>query len=119
MGTRKGGQQAAQPSAGFAAQQELRPPGGGNIGNSGLRGGDRRYATPGGRGAITLVECCGGKSRAWDKTVRVEVMTSGNSQFKNRALVSTTDHTDFTDTGLCKIHYLSVKSVVKKRDNAR
>ena len=51
--------------------------------------------------------------------MRVEVMTSGNSQFKNRALVSTTDHTDFTDTGLCKIHYLSVKSVVKKRDNAR
>jgi hypothetical protein len=30
----------------------------------------------GGRGAITLVECCGGESRAWDKRVRIEVMTS-------------------------------------------
>ncbi|MFM7862976.1 MAG: hypothetical protein ACKPHU_02100, partial [Planctomycetaceae bacterium] len=51
-------------------------------GNSGLRGRDRRYATPGGSGAITLVECCGGKSRAWDKLVRVEVMTSGNSRMR-------------------------------------
>jgi hypothetical protein len=27
------------------------------------------FALPGGRGAITLVECCGGESWAWDKMV--------------------------------------------------
>jgi hypothetical protein len=106
--TGRGAWKAAQRAAGIAAQQELRPPQTGQRRLAGrpkhrkfgLRGGDRKYATQGGRGAITLVECCGGESRAWDKTVRVEVMTSGNSRMRWACGLSPARETGGAESGL-------------------
>jgi len=106
--TGRGAWKAAQRAARIAAQQELRPPQTGQRRpagrpkhrKSGLRCGDRKYATQGGRGAITLVECCGGESRAWDKTVRVEVMTSGNSRMRWACGLSPARETGGAESGL-------------------
>ncbi|MFN9039729.1 MAG: hypothetical protein ACK5YO_25755, partial [Planctomyces sp.] len=49
---------------------------------------------------ITLVECCGGESRAWDKTVRVEVMTSGNSRMRQPFGLSSARETGGAESGL-------------------
>ena len=65
-----------------------------------LRVGDRRYATQGGCGAITLVECCGGESRACNRTVRVEVMTSGNSRMRWVFDLSSARETGGAESGL-------------------
>ena len=106
--TGRGAWKAAQRAAGIAAQQELRPPQTGQRRPAGrpkhrkfgLRGEHRKYATQGGRGAITLVECCGGESRAWDKTVRVEVMTSGNSRMRWTCGLSPARETGGAESGL-------------------